>query len=131
MGHLYGHGPFTSARAYRNGPSGTGEGAGDPLPQACLQCPDHREPSLNTVIYGDTRKGYLPAGTYGFTQEGAVVDSITGRMLGPNALLARTQGPRYGATMGACVPRAVQSSLMNQAGWFSPIPSTLSRGCYL
>ena len=122
MGHIYGSGPF------RN----TNPGISAANTQTnCLQCPDHRIPSLNTVIYGDTRKGYLPAGSYGFTQEGAVINATTGLPLGKNDLLARTQGPIYGATMGSCVPRASQSRLLDRTGWFSPVPSPLSRGCYI
>jgi hypothetical protein len=93
-------------------------------------CYDHREPSYNTVVYGDTLKGFLPAGSYDFTREGTVVSTCTGRPLPEGSLWARTDGPIVGVTMGACVPRAVQSSQLNKAGWFNPIPSSLARKCY-
>jgi hypothetical protein len=101
--------------------------------QPCMRCFGMREPSFNTVIYGDTRKGYLPAGSYNFTQEGTVVDMLHGNgfPMQKGSLLARTTGPSFGITMGACVPRSSQSSKLNYAGDFNPIPSSKSRGCYL
>lgn len=97
----------------------------------CMKCFDFREPNFNTVIYGDTRKGFLPAGSYNFTQEGRVVNAISGMPLDKNSLFARTDGPIMGPTMGACVSRAVQSPILNHAGSFNPIPSAKSRGCYV
>lgn len=93
-------------------------------------CYDQREPSFNTVVYGDTIKGYLPAGSYDFTREGTVVSSCNGKPIPPDSLWARTNGPIYGATMGSCVPRSVQSSRLNYAGWFNPLSSSLARKCY-
>lgn len=93
-------------------------------------CYDQRFPSYNTVIYGDTIKGFLPAGSYDFTQEGTVVSSCNGRPLPQGSLFARTNGPIYGPTLGACVPRSVQSGLLDKAGWFNPLPSTLNRKCF-
>lgn len=109
----------------------TSEGMEDSQP--CMRCYDMREPSFNTVIYGDTRKGFLPAGSYNFTQEGTVVDTLHGNgfPMQKGSLLARTTGPVVGATMGSCVNRAVQSSKLNYAGDFNPIPSSKARGCYL
>ena len=97
----------------------------------CMSCFDTREPSMTTILYGDSRRGYLPAGSYNFTQEGAVVDVSTGFPLRKDSLFATCSGPQYGATMGSCVPRAVQSIVLNQSGGFNPIPSPQSRGCYL
>jgi hypothetical protein len=124
-GKLYGAGPLVNENALPL--------ASDSAGSLCMSCFDMREPSFNTIIYGDQRKGFLPAGSYGFTQEGTVVDLIraNGFPLQKGDLLARTKGPDVGATMGACVPRAVQSGLLNFAGTFNPIPSARSRGCYL
>ena len=107
------------------------EGMEDSRP--CMHCFGMREPSFNTVIYGDTRKGFLPAGSYGFSQEGTVVDMLhsNGFPLQKGALLARTTGPIVGVTMGSCVSRASQSSILNYAGDFNPIPSSKARGCYI
>ena len=130
VGRIYGYG-MSSGFTYPSGRfdiTSIGDG-GDP--QSCMKCFTFQEPSMTTVIYGDTRKGYLPAGSYNFTQEGTVVDSQTGFPMDKDSLFARTTGPIYGATMGSCVPRAVQSSQLNLAGTFSPIPGPNSRGCYI
>jgi len=117
----------TSATA---GQFASAEGMEDSRP--CMRCFDMREPSFNTVIYGDTRKGFLPAGSYGFSQEGTVVDLLhsNGFPLQKGSLLARTTGPIVGVTMSSCVTRASQSSILNYAGSFNPIPSSKARGCY-
>lgn len=94
-------------------------------------CYDHREPIYNTIIYGDTEKGVLPAGTYGFTSEGRVINSCTGQPIPPNSLYARLDGPIYGVTMGGCVPVGSQSSVINYTGLFNPLPSSLARKCFL
>jgi len=93
-------------------------------------CWDHREPAFNTVVYGDTIKGFLPAGSYNFTSEGRVTSSCTGEPLTESALYARTAGPKFGVTMGACVPTGSQSGILNYTGLFNPLQSTLSRRCY-
>jgi hypothetical protein len=151
---IYGYGPATGYASYNDkyepntnvrshyptvsaiesgaaGQFATSKGMEDSQP--CMRCFGMREPSFNTVIYGDTRKGYLPAGSYNFTQEGTVVDTLHGNgfPMQKESLLARTSGPIFGATMGSCVPRSSQSSKLNYAGDFSPIPSSKSRGCYL
>ena len=149
VARIYGYGPATGYASYNGsyGPAvhdrthyptaatadqyATAEGMEDSRP--CMRCFDMREPSFNTVIYGDTRKGFLPAGSYNFTQEGTVVDVLNtnGFPLAKGSLLARTNGPLVGATMGSCVARASQSSVLNYAGDFNPIPSAKARGCYL
>ena len=151
---IYGYGPSTGYTSYSGkydpgmdfraryptasaiesetaGQNATSDGTGNP--QSCMRCFGMREPSFNTVIYGDTRKGYLPAGSYNFTQEGTVVDMLHGNgfPMQKGSLLARTTGPVFGATMGACVPRSSQSSKLNYAGDFNPIPSSKARGCHL
>lgn len=149
VARIYGYGPSTGYASYNGsyGPSVhdsahyaststedkfvSAEGMEDSRP--CMRCFGMREPSFNTVIYGDTRKGFLPAGSYGFTQEGTVVDLLhsNGFPLQKGSLLARTTGPIIGATMGSCVSRSVQSSILNYAGDFNPIPSSKARGCYI
>lgn len=124
-GKLYAAGPLVNENALPMASDGGGA--------SCMSCYDMREPSYNTIIYGDQRKGFLPGGSYGFNQEGTVVDLLraNGFPLQKGALVARTKGPDVGATMGSCVPRAVQSGTLNFAGSFNPIPSLRSRGCYL
>lgn len=138
--HVYGAGPFTHLPGSKlpRGQAVLTAAAVDPDPlppgdgsSSCMQCFDHRVPSMTTVVRGDTRKGYLPAGSYGFTQEGAVVDLTTGAPHKATALNVRVTGPVYGATMGSAVPRASQSYLNNLAGFFNPLPSAQSRGCYV
>ena len=128
VARVYGYG-MSTGYATANGTYATPTGISNSTP--CMQCFDAREPSMTTVIYGDTRKGYLPAGSYYFTQEGAVVDANTGFPMSPNSLFATCSGPIYGATMGSCVARASQSSILNYTGSFNPIPSSHSRGCYV
>lgn len=96
---------------------------------------DHRYPSYNTVT-PTSRYGFLPLGSYMFTREGSVHNYCSGmdvREQSPHhssfsrpsfnrhaLFTAHLQGPRYGATMGACVPRAVQSSLIDYTAEFIP-----------
>ena len=95
-------------------------------------CYDHREPSYNTVIYGDTIKGFLPAGSYDFTENGTVINSCNGEVVPKNSLFARTAGPIMGITMGSCVPRGSQSAVLNfNSGLFNALPSTLARKCFV
>lgn len=150
VARIYGYGPSTGYASFSgnygrstvhhqthyptdatDGQLATAEGMEDSQP--CMRCFDMREPSLNTVVYGDQRKGFLPAGSYNFTQEGTVVDMLhsNGFPLQKGSLLARTTGPIVGVTMSSCVARAVQSSKLNYAGDFNPIPSSKSRGCYV
>lgn len=128
IARIYGYGS-SSGYTSNNGNYVTPSGIVDSRP--CMHCFDYREPGMTTVIYGDVRKGFLPAGSYQFTQEGTVVDEKSGFPMTKGNLLARTHGPIMGATMGSCTPYAVQSSKLNFAGSFSPIPSPQSRGCYV
>lgn len=105
-------------------------GTNTPPGQNLHCCYDQREPNYNTVIYPDTVRGFLPAGAYGFTENGTVVSSCTGTPIPTNSLYTRTSGPILGATVGACVPRAVQSYTLNQAGLFNVLPSTMARKCF-
>lgn len=99
-------------------------------------CFDTRFPNENTVIYGTSNgysniQGFLPAGSYGFTDNGYVVNSCSGIPIPVNSLFSRTSGPIYGATMGSCVARGVTSSILDfHSGEFSPLPSTLARKCF-
>jgi hypothetical protein len=106
----------------------------------CQACFDHRYPSYNTInldnVAGQTlpsRRGYLPAGSYQFSKEGAVFDYCNGNTLQGPVKFFTTGGPRYGVTMGACVPRAVQSSLIDKTGGFTTysVFGAPTRGCYL
>ena len=99
-------------------------------------CPtDNRTPNLNTVVYG-TGNGYsnisgvLESSNYGFTDNGYVVNSCSGLPVPNNSLFARIEGPIYGATIGNCVSRGSQSKILNYAGDFSPLPSTMARKCF-
>ena len=92
-GKLYSAGPLVNENALPMVFGGSGG--------SCMNCFDMREPSFNTVIYGDQRKGFLPAGSYGFTQEGTVVDLLraNGFPLQKGALVARTNGPIVGLSL--------------------------------
>jgi len=108
-----------------------------PIPSTCnksCQCFDHRYPSYNSSTSCPyTRQGILPGGSYMFTKEGAVYNYCTGQPIPQGALFARTSGPIYGATMGSCVPRAVQSNTLETAGSYTPygIMGAQPRVCYL
>lgn len=115
-----------------NAPNNLIAGPMDNEPYSCDTCYDFREPSYQTVQYGDgSIKGFLPAGAYNFLQNGAVVSSCTGELIPTPSLYARTNGPIIGATIGSCSARASQSSILNKAGAFNPLPSTLARKCFL
>ena len=117
---------YLQANSYNNTVLGV-----DAAPNPALHCCfDQREPNYNTVIYPDTMQGFLPAGAYGFTENGTVISSCTGTPIPQNSLYARTNGPILGATVGACVPHAVQSYTLNKAGLFNVLPSTLARKCF-
>ena len=125
---IYGYGASTG---YASSTGAYNSASGVNHDKSCMSCFDVREPSMTTVLYGDSHRGYLPAGSYNFTQEGAVVDVNTGFPLSTNSLFANCSGSIYGATMGSCVPRAVQSRVINQSGNFNYIPSPQSRGCFV
>jgi len=110
--------------------SSTTLGSTSPPNQQLNCCFDHRFPNENTIIYPDTIQGFLPAGAYGFTENGSVISSCTGTPIPLNSLFTRTDGPIMGATLGACFPHATQSSILNQAGLFNVLPSTLARRCF-
>lgn len=103
----------------------------EPAQTAVCSCYDVRMPSYNTVIYGDSRKGFLPAGSWNFTREGTVINACNGVPLSHDSLYARTNGPIYGVTMSSCVNRASESKLMNLVGQFNVLPSTMARKCFL
>ena len=98
-------------------------------------CYDHRYPSYNTVSPDPfARQGFLPAGAYSMTKNGSVFDYCTQREYNPADLYIRTAGPKMGVTMGSCLPRAVQSSVNDTAGSFTPfgvMGGAPIRGCYL
>lgn len=98
---------------------------------AGMCCYDFRTPEYNTVLYGDNRKGVLPAGAWEFKENGTVINSCNGLPMDNNSLFARTSGPIYGVTMGACTTVPIQSIVLNQAGSFSPLPSTMARKCFV
>lgn len=105
----------------------------DYFPPCCF---DHRFPSFNTVTPDPfSRQGFLPAGAYMFNQNGAVTDYCCGGQVSDERLMTRTTGPKYGATMGACMPRAVQSSVLDVAGSFTPFgvmgDARARSGCFL
>jgi hypothetical protein len=128
-GKIYGYGASTGYATAKGNYSTVANST--QINQSCMSCFDTREPSMTTILYGDSRRGFLPAGSYNFTQEGAVVDVNNGFPLSKDSLFAQCSGPIYGATMGSCVPRSVQSKVLNQSGGFNPIPSSQSRGCYI
>jgi hypothetical protein len=99
------------------------------------QCFDHRYPSYQSVSPCPyTQRGFLPAGSYAMTQEGAVYNYCKGTVMPKDALYVKTCGPKMGATMGSCIPRASDSSrLLMNTGSFTPygVMGYNPRGCYL
>ena len=117
--------PYVLAKSLAN----TTLGSTTPLNhQHC--CFDQRFPNENTVLYPDTMQGFLPAGAYAFTENGSVISSCTGTPIPTNSLYTRTDGPIIGATLGSCFPHAAQSHILDRAGIFNVLPSTLARKCF-
>lgn len=101
-------------------------------PHSLHQCNDlyfdHRFPSYNTFATSfktknnnhNNLRGFLPADSYMFTKEGIVRNYCQKRQIHHDELVVNTGGPIYGVTMGACLPRASQSSVLDFTGYFKP-----------